>query len=154
MSRWFLFQDWKSILTGDKYTAAAARYVLRQRNMTFSACLWRIKGVSLHMTRYIRRYGERMPMEMKATLSAAISATCGRNCTRQSRMRLLQSGACGRLGIALRLVLNKGLYGGLVFQAVLFYGFCRGLISQKWVCGHMRHPICVCNPMKRGNQNV
>lgn len=66
MSQWFLFRDWKSTRTGGRYTVTAVRYALQQRNMTFSVFLLRIKGVSLPMTRYIRRSGERMPMVMKA----------------------------------------------------------------------------------------
>lgn len=38
-------------------------------------------GMSLHMTRYMRKCGEKMVSEVRAMLSVATFATCGKNCT-------------------------------------------------------------------------
>ena len=105
------------------FTVTVGRSTSPQRSMTFCACLRQTGGRCLHTTRYTGRSGERMPTGMRATPSDAISAICGKSCTRQSRMRFLPSGASGKLGIVLRSVLNKGLCGGLGFQAVLFCAF-------------------------------
>ena len=73
-----------------------------------------------YFIKLLRRWMEQKVKEEGRELTCCVN-TFG--CQMNARDSEKPSGASGKLGIVLRSVLNKGLCGGLGFQAVLFCAF-------------------------------